>query len=1787
MAIETPSAAFATPSNNGTVTYTYPFNNSKFEDDDVFVYLYNTTTGDYDVQTVTDDYAISGNTITFTEAPTTQVLILRRTDFNALKIPNFTPGSSIRGQDLDSNFTQLLRVNQEFRDLKVDKFFPEVRADLDMNSQRISDLADASTDTDAVTRGQLAKVITDDLIAGDCITLTDAVGGTNSGDQVTVGITDGSITSAKITDGTIVNADINDNADINGSKLADGTVTSAKITDGTIVNADISTSADIDGSKLLDNSIDVSKVKGIDKAEESEYDSTWAGDDDQIATVGALSKRYDVEIGTSEPTNDQPGKLWLNSTTDVNSLNMWNGSTWQVLTSGTPYIPQGTTIVRYVDAVNGSDDSTRSGFLPQSPLKTIKRALTLINDSDSGDGTLVVVEPGVYQEALPLTIEKNNVSVVGKSMRSCFIHPTVATENNNMWEVDSGTYIANFTLLGLKVPTDDQGSRNNTIDNDSTYGLPSNQPFAVTFRSGDPVILKSPYIQNCSHFADAHFDNEDFDPNTFPSTDSETYSAVAGDETSAPTGGGLLVDGSAVSSSSPIRSMVVDSFTQICLDGPGILVTNNGYAQLVSFFGTFCHYHAKAKNGGQINLSNCVSDFGTYGLIADGKSPTAIATATASAANSGATSVTIGAITTANTFHGTVSRPLDHMMITIDSVDYGVVSSTANGSGWDIELASALTSNISNTTVSFALRSYISTGGHTFEYVGVGTDYSNHPDQGGVAIEANQVTELNGGKVWQSSTDHIGKFKAGSTLVVDQVADTVELSATTVTGNITVTGTVDGRDVATDGTKLDGIATGATAYGNSDVDAHLNQSTASSGEILSYDGSDYEWISAAAGYSDSNVDTHLNQSTASSGEVLSWDGSDYDWVAQSTGGLTNNSSQNNSTGVGDSALDNDSGNHNTAFGADAMTAAVSGIQNTAVGAGALTALTEGEYNTAAGNSAGGSITTGNRNTSIGAYSGNLGTTANDGTNVGYGAGSRFTSNGITAIGSYALHGSVGDSTGANNTAVGSYSSYSVTSGANNVSIGNQSLRLLTTGSQNVAIGDECLKAATTASANIAMGKEALVSVTTGGHNCVIGTSAGDAITDGEKNVSLGNYSLGAATGSENTALGYEAGANITSGSNNIVIGHDTSASSATVSDEITLGNSDINSLRIPGLQSGASDGQVLTFNSSNGNITLADIDVDSGVTNNSDQSESIGLGPNALDSETTGTENTALGSGAGTDLTTGVSNVFVGRSAGTNLTTGGSNVIIGHDTAEDMTTTNSCVIIGRMAGQNTTGDGQILIGSFAGKKQTGAEGNIVIGYEALSDATGTPTRVTCIGFESQYKSTTDADDNTTVGYRTLRYNTTGADNSAFGSNALLDNTTGSRLTAVGSDSLESNTTGDQNTAVGSDALQTNTTGSNNTSVGFSSLQSNTTGSSNTAVGKNALQSNTSADNNVAIGEDSLQDNTTGAGNVAIGYTALNKNTTASNNVAVGNNALKQNTTGAQNTACGADNLNSNTTGSHNTAFGYNPLDSNTTGSENTGIGAYSLKKNTTGSDNTAIGYKALEENTTGPDNTAVGSSVMLSNTTGSALTAIGSNALYANTDGDNNTACGYLSLRYNTTGGGNTAIGRQSLYDNTSGDFNTGLGHLAGENITTGGNNTCVGYGAEASSATVSNQITLGNSNVSSLRCNTQSISSLSDGRDKTEVEDLPLGLDFINTLRPVKFKWDTRDGNGKDGSYEAGFIAQDLKSAQSSSNADYLKMVMDENPERLEAAYGQLIPVLVQAIKDLKSEIETLKSNG
>ena len=182
-----------------------------------------------------------------------------------------------------------------------------------------------------------------------------------------------------------------------------------------------------------------------------------------------------------------------------------------------------------------------------------------------------------------------------------------------------------------------------------------------------------------------------------------------------------------------------------------------------------------------------------------------------------------------------------------------------------------------------------------------------------------------------------------------------------------------------------------------------------------------------------------------------------------------------------------------------------------------------------------------------------------------------------------------------------------------------------------------------------------------------------------------------------------------------------------------------------------------------------------------------------------------------------------------------------------------------------------------------------------------------------------------------------------------------------------------------------------------------------------------------------------------------------------------------------------------------------------------------------------------------------------------------------------MALFANTTGAANVAVGAEALDVCTTGAENTVLGYRAGDSITTGNNNTCIGSNSDTASATATHSITLGNADITTLRCADTSISSLSDRRDKTDIIDLPVGLDFINSLIPRQFKWKTREGSSKDGFVRAGFIAQELQEAQ--KNCDYLDLVMNENPDKLEAKQGKLVPVLVKAIQELSAKVTALEA--
>src|SRR5210317_1394810 len=388
----------------------------------------------------------------------------------------------------------------------------------------------------------------------------------------------------------------------------------------------------------------------------------------------------------------------------------------------------------------------------------------LIPITGDGDGQIVVVAAGVYQEAAPIQIKRRNVSIIGQALRSCIVHPTVATENNTLFELNSGSYIANLTLTGIQAGT----GTGNTLD----ATLPTTQGWNFAFYSG-AYIVKSPYIQNCTNFSDSEIDNSALRAH-------RPRGGSAGDLDSAPTGGGLLVNGATPHADSPLRSMVCDSYTHVGLNGPGILVTNNGYAQCTSSYAFFNKYHIKCLNGGQANLAASTTDFGTQALVADGRSTTAIFSASLSTnITSGDITFTIGAPTPDASWHGTATRPQSNMLVDVNGTFYSILSATANGAGWDVTISRPDPTDRSNNLgingdvtapidIDFYLRSQIASSGHTMEYVGSGTDYTALPENGGVPVEANQVVELNNGKVWTATTDHNGKFKVGDFFEVDQ-----------------------------------------------------------------------------------------------------------------------------------------------------------------------------------------------------------------------------------------------------------------------------------------------------------------------------------------------------------------------------------------------------------------------------------------------------------------------------------------------------------------------------------------------------------------------------------------------------------------------------------------------------------------------------------------------------------------------------------------------------------------------------------------------------------------------------------------------------------------------------------------------------------------------------------------------------------------------------------------------------------------------------------------------------------
>ena len=265
------------------------------------------------------------------------------------------------------------------------------------------------------------------------------------------------------------------------------------------------------------------------------------------------------------------------------------------------------------------------------------------------------------------------------------------------------------------------------------------------------------------------------------------------------------------------------------------------------------------------------------------------------------------------------------------------------------------------------------------------------------------------------------------------------------------------------------------------------------------------------------------------------------------------------------------------------------------------------------------------------------------------------------------------------------------------------------------------------------------------------------------------------------------------------------------------------------------------------------------------------------------------------------------------------------------------------------------------------------------------------------------------------------------------------------------------------------------------------------------------------------------------------------------------------------------------------------------------------SSNNVFGYQTGNSMTSASYNSAFGDSAMYQNTTGTSNSAFGSTALYANKTGSDNAAFGYYALfSSGTTASKNSAFGSNALYSQLSTvSSNTAIGYSALNSCLY---SNCTGIGAN-SAITGDNQVQLGNSATTTYAYG--AVQNRSDIRDKADVRDTTLGLEFVNQLRPVDFKWDmreyykpefdreaspelyklsniTHDGSKKRNRYHHGLIAQEVKEVLDSNGIDFggfQDHKVSGGDDVLSIGYNELIAPMIKAIQQLSAKVESLEN--
>jgi len=215
----------------------------------------------------------------------------------------------------------------------------------------------------------------------------------------------------------------------------------------------------------------------------------------------------------------------------------------------------------------------------------------------------------------------------------------------------------------------------------------------------------------------------------------------------------------------------------------------------------------------------------------------------------------------------------------------------------------------------------------------------------------------------------------------------------------------------------------------------------------------------------------------------------------------------------------------------------------------------------------------------------------------------------------------------------------------------------------------------------------------------------------------------------------------------------------------------------------------------------------------------------------------------------------------------------------------------------------------------------------------------------------------------------------------------------------------------------------------------------------------------------------------------------------------------------------------------------------------------------------------GPSNNYFGTGA--GGTGGSSNSFFGASAGVENT-GSDNTFIGFFAGFSNTSGSGNVSLGVGAGFSNSSGSGNVFIGSSAGASETSS-NNLYI-----ANSDTIPPLI-YGEFDTPMVEINgdfyvTGNTYMTSDARLKKDINSIDSSLEKIMSLRGVSFKWNDQKSNDIKLSERShyGVIAQEVQKTLPD-------IVMKDRNGEMNVAYMELIPVLIEAVKEQQQIISEM----